>query len=159
MKKFKSLLLLALPLIFMASCSDSDDVPDVSIDYDITGYYQVPNDQTLYITPDCPLTVQSLSIVSLEGKPASLGNVAYNANGVQFYVTAIPPYNTAVPVKLFQEGKNMLTIQMNILVQGYSVYDAAMFFPVILVPDEESLPAGAVYVPNPLEDNTPEEAE
>lgn len=147
MKTIKALFLLVLPLISITSCSDSDDIPEVSVNADFSGYYQVPNDATIYITPDCNLTVNSLSIVSLEGKSSSLGNVAYFANGNLFYRTALAPYSTTVPMNFFQKGTNYLNIQMNILVEGYSVYDATMFCTVVLVDNEEDLPSGASYIP------------
>ena len=156
-KKLKYLLF-ALPVLMFASCNDDgSDIPQVSVKTTIYDYYAVDSDpNTLYVTPDNKLTIGEIRIFSLDGEQAGIGEVTYFLNGQPFYVTAMPPYGVALPSKYLAPGVNTLGIEMSIAVVGYEVTYGYLNYKVVYVEDVESLPGGAVYVPAPAGEETPE---
>lgn len=140
MKKFLYLLLM-LPLFVMTSCSDDDDFPQV----DITISMQPASfdSNVLYVVKGQPFTVNSLSVTSLDGKAATLGQVGYYWNNVLFAVSNVSPYSVVLNTSNLPLGKNLLQIRTNIFQVDKTITAAWMSYNVMLVDSADEIPEGA----------------
>ena len=146
MKKIFNLFL-ALPLLFAASCSDDNDIPQVSINLETSGYWKVDNDSRLYLVEGETLYVDGLYVKSLEGKEALISQATYYLNGFGYADPLLAPYKIKIPSEVLREGNNILMAAMTLAVVDYPVSVAEARWDIVLVSSEEELPQGAVYVP------------
>lgn len=159
MKKI-NLFLLALPLIGFASCSDDKDFPDVNANADIYGYYYVEGQSTRYVLPDDNLVFGAVNVTSEDGQQVGVVDVNYLINGYDYYLTNVSPFTCVIPTSVFRSGENIVTLDMTLAAVGYELTKGAFGFQFVAVDSEEDLPAGAIYVPVPDQDNdTPSQAE
>ena len=146
-RHFFPLLLLALPLLFLVSCSDNDDLPDVDITVNFEGLYQA-NGQ-LYALRDTPLVVNSVTVTPLgSSKEAALGSVRYYCNGVYQGTSALPPFEASFNVAEIPDGPNFLGLEMGVFQVDKSLSWAKIEFKFNVVDDAASLPDGAIPYTN-----------
>ena len=77
MKKFYYFLLMALPVIFFASCDDDKSLPDVDVSIQIDGGVRV--DGITYVVQGDTLTVEAINVQNREqGKNAMITSATYS---------------------------------------------------------------------------------
>lgn len=150
MKKFLSLLLVALPLsFFFTSCSDDDDLPDVSMNISYENARM--SGDTLYVVQGDTLGITSINIKNNEpGKKAIVQSANYHFLG-RSYVTIIPPFRFFVATSGDPEsydyipvGKYPLVIYVDVAAEDKSLATGAMPYIIKIVASAEDIPADAV---------------
>ncbi len=146
-KHFLPLMLLALPLLFLSSCNDDEDLPNVDITVSFEGLYQA--DGQLYAVRDIPLKINSITVTPVGAtKEAALGSVRYYCNGVFQGTSVLSPYEASFNVTDVPDGPNVLGLEMGVFQVDKSVAWANLEFKFYVVDDEASLPDGAVAYTN-----------
>ncbi len=144
MKKLLYLLLL-LPLGFMASCSDDDDLPSVNVAVTIDNVVNA-NDQ-LYIVSGEPLKVQSITVEGLGGNAAAISGVNYILDHVDMGYTIVVPFGGEINPVYLPVGKHLFTLAFDVLQVDKSIAYAQLSNIVTVVPTAEDLPDGATPGP------------
>lgn len=152
MNKLKALLF-ALPLVALAACDKDDDTPDVAVAFDITGYWTVESSGTMYVTPENPVVFNGYEVATSNGKPAGLTNMAFYINGFTVLPQMNPNYLVSIPADMFLEGDNQVDVTMTVVVEGSSLMQGIKSYHFTAVTSQSDLPDGAVYIPNPGENN------
>lgn len=144
MKKFRTFLLAAFGLAICAgftSCSDDDDLPDVTMGITIDGGVFGP-DGDVYVVQGDELNIVSVDIKNnTPNQGAAVANVSYYLNSVYLGTTNIPPFGCRnilgenAPV-----GEYDLDITCNVLAVDKEVAIAAMDYDIEVVPDASYLP-------------------
>lgn len=142
MKKLFSLLL-ALPMIFFASCSDDKDVPDVSVNTEISGAYQVPNDNALYVVKGETMTIDAVTLTSHTGKEAAISSVTYVWDYISVGTNVVSPFTQSLTMETVEPGDHLLQLNMIIAAVGYPITTGVVAYPVKVVASADDLPAGA----------------
>lgn len=151
MKKLFSLLLLALPLTFLAtSCSDDDDLPNVDITVKMSNCKKLDN--TIYVVRGQTLDIDGITVKNLDGdKPALITQATYYWDYYVLGTSVIAPYGfqiaTVAPTEEVEGtplGKHLLVIEMPVLAEDKSVATGIVDFVVQVVESEDQIPADAV---------------
>lgn len=141
MKKLLYLLLL-LPLGFLASCTDDDDMP--SVDITVTIDNAVDHDGRLYIVSGNPLTVQSITAEGLGGKAAGISGVNYVLDHVGLGYNIVSPFGAEINAAYLPVGNHLFTLAFDVLQVDKSIAYAQISTIVSVVESESDLPEGAV---------------
>lgn len=142
-RHFFPLLLLALPLLFLAACNDDDDLPDVDITVNFDGLYQA--DGQLYALRDAPFKITSVKATPAgDSKEAAIGSVRYYCNGAFEMTSVLSPFEATFDVADLPDGPNVLGLQMGVFQVDKSIAWASLEFKFNVVDDAASLPEGAV---------------
>lgn len=144
MKKLLYLLLL-LPLGFLASCSDDDDLPSVKVD--VTFDNVVDHDGHLYIVAGEPLTVSSITTEGLGGKEAAISGVNYVLDHIGMGYTMTVPFGGTINAAYLPVGNHLFTLSFNVLQIDKSIAYAQLSNIVTVVASAEDLPDGATPGP------------
>ena len=128
MKKLLYLLLL-LPLGFLASCSDDDDLPAVEV--------------TVNIDNAVPLTVQSINVESLNGKATGISGVNYVLDHVGLGYNIVSPFGAQINPAYLPVGNHLFTLSFDVLQVDKSIAYAQLSTIVTVVESAEDLPDGA----------------
>ncbi len=139
MKKLLYLLLL-LPLGFMTSCSDEDDMP--SVDVTVTIDNAVDANGKIYIVEGEPLTVEGITAQGLGGKPAGITGVSYVLDHVGIGYTIVAPFGGTIDAAYLPAGEHLLTLSFDVLQLDKSIAYARLSTYVTVVPSAEDLPDG-----------------
>lgn len=143
-------LLCALPLIFGTACSDDDKkVPDATITASFSGVYVVPGDDVIYVIEGNPVVVESVKVESNDKEEVAIGPVTYIWNGFDIGTTPVAPFKYVISTDYLTKTYNLLSLRTSLLVVDHPIYNALVQYKVQVVPDEESLPDGAVYLEAP----------
>ncbi len=140
MKKLLYALFL-LPLFALTSCNNDDDFPEVDITVNMQQATHA--DGVVYIVKGEPFQINSLTVKSLTGENAALGEVGYYWNNILVGVNAIAPYTLAFDTNTMPTGKNQLQIRTNIFQVDKTITAAWLTYNIIVVPSKEDLPADA----------------
>lgn len=144
MKKLLYLLLL-LPLGFLASCSDDDDLPSVDISVNIAN--AVDANGKIYIVAGTPLTVESIEAKGLGGKAAAISGVNYILDHVGMGYTIVSPFSGQIDAAYLPAGNHLFTLTFDVLQVDKSIAYAQLSTIVTVVSSESDLPDGAVPGP------------
>lgn len=157
MKKF-FYLLMALPLAFIAaSCSDDDDLPDVSINVDYKNVTVVDNQ--VYVVSGDTMVVDSVYVVSnrADKNAAIVEGVRYWVNGlpvlfnyqsitgqiVNDNLNVVPPYRLSIKTDDSMIGSNTITMNMGIAQEGAELGAAVARIVFKVVASADDIPAGS----------------
>lgn len=147
--------LLAAPLLFgMAACSDDKEAPDAEITAQFSGVYTVPDDNVIYVVEGNPVVVESVSVESTGDEQVAIGPVTYIWNGFDMGTTPVTPFKYEISTDYLTKEYNLLSLRTNLLVVDHPLYTALVQYKIQVVPDEDSLPAGATYLGAPAEVET-----
>lgn len=145
MKKIFNLLLLMLPLAFLASCSNDDDFPEVDLTLTLSNVYQDESNGNLYVVEDQEENpvIDSFSAKSLiSGKEAAVTNVFFSLNNmVRLFGTVEEPAKVVIPIDMMRSNKNYLNVSATVLQVDKSMASCFLDVPVYLVEKVENLPA------------------
>lgn len=149
MKKLFALLLILLPLTAtFVSCSDDDDLPDVSLSLTISNAEALGD--TIYVVQGDTLKVDAINITNNEqGKTALITHATYNFLGFAYERPFAPfawKYATSADVDnvdYIPVGKYPLNIVVNIAAEGKSLAFAVMPYIVQIVATPDDIPAEA----------------
>lgn len=146
-KHFYPLLLLALPFLFLASCNDDNDLPDVDINVSFNGLYEA--DGEVYALRDTPFEITSVTATPAgDSKEAALGSVRYYIDGAFQGTSVLSPYEATFDVADLPDGPNVLGLQMGVFQVDKSVAWANLEFKFKVVDSQDDLPDGAVAYTN-----------
>lgn len=141
MKKLLYLLLL-MPLGFLASCHDDDDMPSVDITVNIDN--AVDANGKIYIVSGEPLTVTGITAEGLGGKAAGISGVNYVLDHVGMGYTIVSPFGGSIPAAYLPVGNHLFTLAFDVLQVDKTIAYAQLSNIVTVVESEEDLPDGAV---------------
>lgn len=140
MKKLLYLLLL-LPLGFITtSCSDEDDIPSVSISVKIAD--AVDANGRIYIVSGQPLTVDGITVESLNGKASGISGVNYALDHIGLGYTMVQPFGASINAAYLPVGNHLLTLAFDVLQVDKSIAYAQISTVVSVVEAVEDLPEG-----------------
>ena len=146
MKKLFYLLLL-MPLAFLASCTNDDDLPEVDLKVTLSNVYQdSSNDKFYYVDAEgedeAPILIDSFSTV---GQNSTVTNVRYGLNNIVRLWGTMPeedePSKLYVPTEYLQEGVNYINISATVLQVDKSIAQCVLDVPVYVVSSTDKLPA------------------
>lgn len=140
MKKLLYLLLL-MPMFFMASCSDDDDLPAVDLKIEFSGVTSYDN--TLYTVKGDTVTVKRISATALNGKPAGVTNVTYYLDGLPLLYTNLAPYSAQLNTEDLPVGLHAISMSFNILEVDKSISSAITTYRLNIVQSVDDIPQGA----------------
>lgn len=139
MKKLFYLFLL-LPLAFLASCSNDDNMPQVDLTLTLDGVTQNPETEQFYIVNGTEASVQSLVAKSLTDKEAVCTNCIFYIDGLQITDTFIEPFASDIPTAALSPGLHYLQARTTILQIDKSITVGYISIPIIVVASTEDLP-------------------
>lgn len=140
MKKLLYLLML-LPLGFLGSCSDDDDMPSVDITVSIDN--AVDANGKIYIVSGEPLTVSSITAQGLGGNAAGISGVNYILDHVGMGYTIVSPFGGSINAAYLPVGNHLFTLAFDVLQVDKSIAYAQLSTIVTVVEAAEDLPDGA----------------
>ena len=120
MKKFLYLLLL-LPLGFLTSCHDDDDMPSVDITVSIDN---------------------AVDAEGLGGKAAGISGVNYVLDHVGMGYTIVQPFGGSIPAAYLPVGNHLFTLAFDVLQVDKSIAYAQLSTIVTVVESADDLPDG-----------------
>jgi len=130
-------LFLALPL-FMISCDDDNDLPDVEIYATFEGGTQV--DDVYYIVQGQDLQVTGVTLVNHGEKEATLGGVRYFWDYMPIGTTITSPYAITVSTGEMPVGNHLLQAEMPVYAVGYPICTGYLAKKIIVVAEQEDIP-------------------
>lgn len=143
MKKLIYLLFL-LPLGFLASCSDDDNLANVDLNVTLSGVTDLNN--TFYSVSNDSVRIDGVTASSLTDKQAAVTNIRYQINGVPVFGTWEDPFSISVPNELLKTGTNLINVYATVLQVDKSLTSAAVQFPLVVVDSASNLPDGAPVI-------------
>lgn len=145
MKKIFSIALVlaavALPAM-LTSCSNDDDIPNVSFNLAVAGGELDQNTGTIYIVQGDTLNIESLSVTNLDSdKAAAVTDAQYFWDYNFLGGTPIAPYKfTIVTNDNTPLGDHVLSIKANVVAVDKAPAVAVVDYPVVVVADSTQLP-------------------
>lgn len=138
MKKLLYLLLL-LPLGFLTSCHDDDDVPNVNlvVKLDNVGV----KDNAVYAVQDTPITIEGVTCQGI-GSDAVVTSVTYYWDNLVLFVPPISPYGVTFDTAVQTPGTHVLGINARIAQVDKSLGFAATGLRITIVETADDLPEG-----------------
>lgn len=130
-------LLLALPL-FMVSCSDDDDMPDVDVYASFEGGTQV--DGSYYVVKGDTLKVTGMTLENHGTEEATLGGVRYFLDYMPIGTNIIAPYGISIVTDNLTVGNHLLQAEMPIYAVGYSICTGYIAKKITIVAEQEDIP-------------------
>lgn len=139
-------LLMALPL-FLASCDDDDnDFPRVKIGVEVSGCQVV--DGVIYVVQGDTLSVDSLSVVAVDGKTrVAIAAVNYYWDRMYVETNVIPPFQFTIDTGKAMIGRHLLHIRSSLLAVDYPPVIAYLDYPVKIVASPQDIPDGTITEP------------
>lgn len=151
MKKFLSLLLIAIPLSFaVTSCNDDNDLPNVDMSIAISGGQRVDN--VIYVVQGDTLQIDSIGVTNNEpGKAAAITAATYYWDYQRLGTSLLPPYGFAVVTTAPTAntpgtplGKHLLEITCPLLAVDKEVATCVLAYTVQVVASPDDIPDGTV---------------
>ena len=151
MKKFFSLLLLALPMAFInTSCSDDDDLPDVDITLTVSNCQKVGNE--IYVVQGDAMKIDAINVVNKEeGKAAAITSASYYWDQVYLGTSIVSPFGFEIQtVKAEGEnpgtplGRHLLQIESPLLAVVKEIATCVLVYTVNVVASADDIPEGGV---------------
>lgn len=139
MKRFIYFLLI-LPLAMMiASCSDDDKIPDVSVQAQVSNAV-VDDNGDIYVVKGDVLKIDGIKLINNTDKDGALGVVNYYLDYVFIGNSFTDPYGLEIPTENLKAGNYMLTAEAPVYVVDYPVCIGAFSFKLIVVESADELP-------------------
>ncbi|MCM1450514.1 MAG: hypothetical protein NC082_09230 [Clostridiales bacterium] len=130
-------LFLALPL-FMVSCHDDNDLPNVEVYATFEGGTQV--EDVYYVVQGDELEVTAMNLVNNDEKEAVLGGVRYYWDYMPIGTTITSPYAIKINTGEVPVGNHLLTAEMPIYAVGYSICTGYIAKKIKVVAEPEDIP-------------------
>lgn len=140
MKKLLYLLLL-IPLGFLSSCSSDDDYP--SVDVEVTFNNASVYKNVVYVLDGTNLTIENIGVKSLNGSQATLANITYYWDDIFQPELTFGEYPLTIATANQSVGKHYLQFNCKLLEVDKSILNGTFTYPVVILDNEEDLPAGA----------------
>ena len=141
MKKFYYFLLMALPILFFASCDDDTSLPEVDVSIQIDGGVRV--DGMIYVVQGDTLSVESINIVNREqGKNALITSATYSWDYRYVGVSVTPPFGAEFVTDDMPLGEHLLQIECPLFAVDKSPANLYMAYKVMIVESSEDIPEG-----------------
>lgn len=130
--------------IGLSSCSDDDDLPDVSIDVKLSG--AVCHNDTIYVAIGDTINITSITVTNREkGKKAVLGGATYFWDYYRIGATNLEPYSYSIYISPQTVlGNHSLEIVCPVYAEDKSTAEAYIFYNVLVVESEDDLPDSGV---------------
>lgn len=138
MKKLFYLLLLALPVLGFSSCSDDDDVPDVTMSATISGATRVDN--ALYAVAGDVIDIQSVNITDNNNKGAAIGSAEYFWDNMYIGSSIVAPFGKEIDTTGVPAGTHQLKIKVSVYVVDYAPCIGYLVYPVNIVESADDIP-------------------
>ncbi|MCM1068163.1 MAG: hypothetical protein NC418_11380 [Muribaculaceae bacterium] len=140
MKKFLTMMLMALPLLGLTACHDDDDVPDV--DFNIAIENAVRADGYLYVVQGETMEVASIEVKNNDaGKPAMITAANYYWDYRYIGSSIEPPYGMEIEIsETTPTGEHLLEIECPLFAEDKAAATAIVSFNVKVVSDQSELP-------------------
>lgn len=140
MKKILTLMLLALPLFAMVSCSDDNDLPDV--DFRITFDNATRTDDgSVYVVQGETFTVSSIEVINNENKNAIITNANYYWDYFYLGSSVQPPF--AFEISLEEStplGNHVLQIECPVYAEDKEPATALVQCNIVVVASADDIP-------------------
>lgn len=133
-----------LPVLFLGSCESDKDLPAVDLTLTIDGV--TVDDGSFYTLEGTEAIIDNIGVKSLNSKNnAGITNVIFYFNGVPLQGEFGSPFNYdgKLPTADLPSGKYNLTLTGFLLEEDKSVATVEVNYPIVIVENEESLPAGS----------------
>lgn len=144
MKKLLYLLLVLPFAMMMASCSNDDDLPNVTVTMDFGN--AAVQDGTLYVVQSDTLMLNNIVTKAVDSnQTAVLANVKYFWNYVPAPYLTWSPLPMEIPIAdmpLTESGNNFLQMDATLLETDKSIAYANIAIPIKVVATVDELPAG-----------------
>lgn len=140
MKKLLYFLLL-IPLGFLASCSSDDDYP--SVDVEVTFNNASVYKNVVYVMDGTDLAIEDIAVKSLNGNQATLANITYYWDGIFQPELTFGEYPLTIATATQPIGKHYLQFNCKLLEVDKSILNGTFRYPVVIIENEDELPAGA----------------
>lgn len=141
MKRLYYLILLALPIVFAASCDDDNNLPDVDVSMSIDGAVNI--DGTLYAVQGDTIKINGITVTNNEeGKSAIITSATYSWDYRVIGVSVTPPYGANIATNNVPLGAHLLQVECPLYAVDKS--PSIMFFgyKVVVVPSADDIPSG-----------------
>lgn len=139
-------LLIALPALLFAACSNDDDYPDVKVGISYEGATSV--DGTLYCVQGDTLTVDSVFVTPVNpNSRALIGSVTYVFDGRPLGIAPSEPFAISILTETIPTGSYDMRLQMSVFENGRTPGIAYVTVPVTIVKSASDIPAGAKGTP------------
>ncbi len=139
MKRF-FYLLFVLPL-FMVSCSDDNDVPNVNVYAEFSGGTRV--DDVIYVVQGDTFSIDGINIESLDKKSALIGGATYYWDYMRIGTTIEAPYSMEINTADLPVGNHLLQVEISIYAVDYSPCMGYMAYKIKIVPSADDIPSAA----------------
>lgn len=141
MKKFYYFLLMAMPILFFASCDDEKNLPDVDVSIQIDGGVRV-ND-VIYVVQGDNFTVKAINVENREqGKKALITSATYSWDYHFVCVSVAPPFGAEFTTEAMEPGDYLLQIECPLYAADKSAANLYMAYKVKIVESADDIPAG-----------------
>ena len=154
-KLLLSLLALASVVAFSSCDNDSDDLPEVNIEVQISGGVQNADDNKIYIEQGTPLVVESLKAEPRNGtKQATLGLTTYYLNGIPQMQTVTVPFGATFDTSTLAPGEYAFQIKSAVYqVDKSAAFVVLTYALVVEAPDEDpdDTPGESTVTPDELQ--------
>jgi len=144
MKKFLTYLLIALPLVFMATACDDDDdkVPNVGVRCTISGGVFI--DDVIYVEQGNVLKIDGLTLINNTDQEGTFGAVSYYWDHYLIGTNPAAPYELLIDTSDLPLGNHLLQAQMPVYVVGYPICWGYFQYEVCIV-EPQQLPEGDAH--------------
>lgn len=148
MKKFFTFCLVALPLMFLAACSDEDDLPKVDMSITVSNAQQI--DGVIYVVQGDAFTISAINVVNQEaGKAAAVTQATYYWDFYRLGTSLVPPYGFTIQTTKADGdvagtplGRHELQIECPLIAVDKEVANAVLVYQVEVVANASDIPAG-----------------
>lgn len=141
-------LLIAVPFVFLAACSDDDKLPDVDLTVAFEDCAISQTDNTIYVVQGKSFDIASINLVVNEDKKGDLGVVNYYIDGYRIGASVEKPYSATISTEGMEPGTYLLNIEAGIYVVDYPVCIGVVGYNVKVVAEESEIPSDAVQNPS-----------
>lgn len=144
-------LLFALPL-FLASCSNDDELPEVKFTVDYSGAVSVDN--VLYVVQGDTLAIDEINVTPVDGtKPATIGAASYSWDYLFIGTSMTPPFGLELQTATLPVGNHILQFETTVFQEGKSIASAYFSYKVKIVESADDIPTGSTVEPGFLRAN------
>lgn len=138
--------LFALPLLLMASCSNDDDMPEVSFKVNYSGATCV--DGVFYVVAGDTFSIDGITVTPADGtNQAAIGAVTYGWDYMTFGTNIQPPFGIELNTAELGPGSHILQMEASVLQVDKAVAIAYFKYPVQIVASADDIPSGTTVSP------------
>lgn len=126
-------LLIALPMLLFASCSDDKDFPEFKVKVDISGQTAVTDNGIIQVAQGQQLSIDAVTIAESSAKEITFGGATYYWNYIMQGTNIIPPYGMTFTTADLLPGKYLLQIYLPVYAVDYPVNEAVISYVVEII--------------------------